>query len=123
KAPGLDWSGLGGPAAPAAATNSGSAARRPLTSLRVADAVRLMALLEAQGKVTSIANPRVLTLNNEPALVRTDAITLSVTPQIGDAHVTLSVTPVVKAPAVAESDMLARLNDGETLVISGFTRN
>jgi type II secretory pathway component GspD/PulD (secretin) len=28
----------------------------------------------------------------------------------------------VKAPAVAESDMLARVADGETLVISGFTR-
>jgi type II secretory pathway component GspD/PulD (secretin) len=35
----------------------------------------------------------------------------------------LSVSPIVKAPIVAESDMLARVVDGETLVVSGFTRD
>jgi type II secretory pathway component GspD/PulD (secretin) len=35
----------------------------------------------------------------------------------------LSVSPIVKAPVVAESDMLARVADGETLVLSGFTRD
>jgi type II secretory pathway component GspD/PulD (secretin) len=64
-----------------------------------------------------------LTLNNEPASVRTDAATFSVTPQIaGDSVVTLSLSPVVAAPAGIESDMLARVADGETLVVSGFTR-
>jgi len=29
----------------------------------------------------------------------------------------------LKAPAIAEADTLARVADGETLVISGFTRN
>jgi type II secretory pathway component GspD/PulD (secretin) len=62
-------------------------------------------------------------MNNEPAIVRTDAVAVSVTPQISsDAVVTLSVSPIVKAPIVAESDMLARVADGESLVISGFTR-
>ena len=65
-----------------------------------------------------------LTMNNEPSIVRTDGVVFSVTPQIApDAIVTLSVHPVVKSPVVAESDMLARVADGETLVISGFTRD
>jgi type II secretory pathway component GspD/PulD (secretin) len=65
----------------------------------------------------------VLTLNNEPALVRTDILTLSVTPQITPEAVTLSLSPIVKAPSIAESDMIARMVDGETLAISGFTRD
>jgi type II secretory pathway component GspD/PulD (secretin) len=65
-----------------------------------------------------------LTMNNEPSIVRTDEMVFSITPQIAaDAIVTLSVSPIVKAPAVAESDMLARVADGETLVVSGFTRD
>ena len=51
-------------------------------------------------------------------------MSFSVTPQIaGDSVVTLSVTPIVSSPAVFESDMLARMADGETLVVSGFTRD
>jgi type II secretory pathway component GspD/PulD (secretin) len=74
--------------------------------------------------VTVVANPRLLTLNNEPSIVRTDALTFSVTPQIsGDSVLTLSLTPIVTTPSVIESDMLARVVDGETLVISGFTRD
>jgi type II secretory pathway component GspD/PulD (secretin) len=64
-----------------------------------------------------------LTLNNEPALVRTDTLTFSVTPQISDAaQFTLSISPVVSRPAIAEADMLARVAEGETLVVSGFGR-
>ena len=56
--------------------------------------------------------------------MRSDTLTLSVTPQISpDGVVMLSLTPMLKAPAVAESDTLARVADGETLVISGFTRS
>ena len=63
-------------------------------------------------------------MNNEPAIVRSETLTLSVTPQIApDGVVMLSLTPMLKAPAIAESDTLARVADGETLVISGFTRN
>ena len=70
---------------------------------------------------------RLLTLNNEPAIIRTDALSLSVTPQIANdtspASMTLSLTPIVRKPAVAESDMVARVADGETLIVSGFTRD
>jgi type II secretory pathway component GspD/PulD (secretin) len=34
----------------------------------------------------------------------------------------LSVSPIVTGPTPVESDMLARVADGETLVIPGFTR-
>ena len=51
-------------------------------------------------------------------------MSFSVTPQISsDSVLTLSLTPLVSSPAVLESDMLARVADGETLVISGFTRS
>jgi type II secretory pathway component GspD/PulD (secretin) len=80
-----------------------------------------MELLAAQGKVATVASTRLLTLNNEPSIVRTETVAFSVTPQIAsDAVLTLSLSPIVKAPAVAEADMLARVADGETLVISGF---
>jgi type II secretory pathway component GspD/PulD (secretin) len=98
--------------------------RPSLTGLRVADPARLLSLLAAQGKITFLANPRLLALNNEPAIVRSDSLTVSVTPQIsGDGVVTLALSPIVKAPAVAESDMVARVADGETLVVWGFMRD
>jgi type II secretory pathway component GspD/PulD (secretin) len=40
-----------------------------------------------------------------------------------DAEFTLSVSPVIAPPVVAEADLLARLADGETLVISGVGRD
>ena len=74
--------------------------------------------------MATLQNNRMATLNNEPAIVRSETLTLSVTPQITpDGVVMLSLTPMLKAPAIAESDTLARVADGETLVISGFTRN
>ena len=63
-------------------------------------------------------------MNNEPAIVKTDALTVSVTPQAGgDGAVMLDVAPIVTAPQAQESDMLARVADGETLVLGGFTRD
>jgi type II secretory pathway component GspD/PulD (secretin) len=123
--PGIDWrviaAGLGNPSgggAPAAA----APARRGLTGLRVTDLPAFLTLLGEQGKVDTIQNARVTTLNNEPAIVRSDALTLSVTPQVAaDGRVMLSLTPVLKTPALAEADTLARVASGETLVISGFT--
>jgi type II secretory pathway component GspD/PulD (secretin) len=51
-------------------------------------------------------------------------VTFSVTPQIAsEGVVTLSLSPIVASPTAIESDMLARVADGETLVISGFTRD
>jgi type II secretory pathway component GspD/PulD (secretin) len=98
----LDWSALGG---------------------RVMSLARVITALEAQGKVTVLASPRLVTVNNEPAIVRTDALTLTVTPQIApDAAIMLDVSPMLSAPAAAEADMLARVADGDTVVLPGFTR-
>lgn len=124
KAMGVDWTALAAQLSGAATPAQRAAPRRSLTGLRVTDLAQLMSLLAEQGTVVTIANPRMLTMNNEPSIVRTDGVVFSVTPQIAsDAIVTLSVSQVVKAPVVAESDMLARVADGETLVISGFTRD
>ena len=118
KAAGIDW---------AAAMGSAQTQARALVSMRAADVAKLLAALEAQGKVTTVATPRLLTLNNEPAIIRTEALSLSVTAQIANdtspASMTLSLTPAVRKPALAESDMVARVAEGETLVVSGFTRD
>ena len=88
------------------------------------DADKVMAALTAQGKVTTLASPRLVTLNNEPAIVRTDAITLTITPQISpDAIVTLSLSPMLAAPQPMQADMVARVADGETIVIAGLGRD
>ncbi len=121
---GVDWgliaAGLSGGPTPAPATPG----RRSLTRLRVTDLSRFLSLLADQGKVATLENNRMMTLNNEPAIVRSETLTLSITPQIApDGVVMLSLTPIMKAPALAESDTLARVADGETLVISGFTRS
>ena len=122
--PGVDWriiaTGLTGAPQPAAP----SPTRRSLTGLRVTDLPRFLALLGEQGKVVTTQNARLITLNNEAAIVRSEAVTLTVTPQIApDGIVMLGLTPMVKAPALAEADTLARVADGETLVISGFARD
>jgi type II secretory pathway component GspD/PulD (secretin) len=124
KAAGIDWPSIAAQLGAGPRPPGTSAPPRPMpTGLRIADADKLLALLAMQGKVRTVASPRLLTLNNEPAIVRTDAVTFSVTPQIStDAIVTLSLSPIVKAPVMAESDLLARVADGETLVVSGFTR-
>jgi type II secretory pathway component GspD/PulD (secretin) len=99
-------------------------ARRSLTGLRVTDVSRFLTLLADQGKVETLQSSRLITLNNEPSIVRSETLTLSVTPQIApDGVVMVSVTPMLNAPGLAESDTLARVADGETLVISGFTHS
>ena len=124
KATMLDWSLVAAAMTGTPAPASASPARRSLTGLRVTDLSRLMSVLGAQGKITTIQNVRLITLNNEPAIVRSDALTIGVTPQIAaDGVVMLSLTPIVKTPALAEFDTLARVADGETLVVSGFTRD
>jgi type II secretory pathway component HofQ len=126
KAAGVDWTTVTAQMTSSADLPPGTprpATRPSLTGMRIADVARLMTLLEEQGKVTVLASPRLLALNNEPSIVRTDAVTFSVTPQIaGDGLITVSLSPIVKTPLV-HSDLLARVADGETLVISGFTRD
>jgi MSHA biogenesis protein MshL len=122
KAQSLDWAAVSALLAGDQTASQRATHRPSLTGLRVTDIAKLMTALEAQGKVTILANPRLLTVNNEPAIVRTDALTISVTPQIApDTAVMLSVSPILTGPVPVESDMLARVADGETLVLSGFT--
>ena len=123
KATGVDWSAVAAGQVGDIVPGQRRPVRRSLTGLRVTDVTKLLASLAAQGTVSVLANPRLLTLNNEPAIMRTESVTLSVTPQIAAEAITLSLTPLVKAPSVAESDMIARMVDGETLALSGFTRD
>jgi type II secretory pathway component HofQ len=134
----LDWAALG--------ARAGAAGIKPV-GLRVADLNQLLAGLSAQGRVTTVAAPRVLALNNEPALVRASAeaptsrsgqrpalggVALEVTPQISSTNVvTLSLSPIVTlqdadsgngVTTTRETDTVARVADGETLVLAGFTR-
>jgi type II secretory pathway component GspD/PulD (secretin) len=123
-ASGVDWGAVAAGLSSAASTPSAAPGRRSLTGLRVRDVATLMTLLGQQGKVATLQTARLATLNNEPAIVRSESMTLSVTPQItSDGVVMLSVTPMMKTPAVAEADTLARVADGETLVIAGYSRN
>jgi len=88
------------------------------------DMDKVLAALTAQGKLTTLANPRVVMLNNEPGIVKTDAITLSITPQISsESVVTLSLSPVLALPQALAADMVARVADGETVIIAGLGRD
>jgi type II secretory pathway component GspD/PulD (secretin) len=136
----IDWSAL---AENAGAQNpAGTPQRRDVPpSLRVNDVDRFMTALETQGSVATLARPQLLTLNNEMALVRASRslgspgaaqqnLSLGVTPQVAEGQVMLNVTPIVvqqtsdqpPVTMVHEADMIARVRDGETIVIAGLTR-
>ena len=143
----IDWDAL---AQPAGGSTSVVVSPPPApVSLRIADLQRFMTALEAQGKVTVLASTRLFALNNEPAVVRATTqrpadkgegvdehgVSLGVTPQIGsDGVVMLSLSPLVSVQdtdargrptavtAVRETDMLARVLDGETIVVAGLAR-
>lgn len=140
-APGIDWGAL--ERTMAGPRGAQQAARPGLTGLRVSDVTLFLAALSAQGTVRTIASPTLVALNNEPAIVRATSqtgrrddrhaaaaaqeVTLSVTPQVSpDGVVMLSLTPIVAlddagaGSAVREADTLARVADGETIVLSGF---
>jgi type II secretory pathway component GspD/PulD (secretin) len=145
----LDWAAL----ARADGQAPAAAGSRPLVNgMRVSDVGRFLTALARQGTVIERAQPRVLALNNEPAIVRgiltsaggapgdIEELTLGVTAQVGEGVVTLSLSPIVSvghdasaaspkpdasrvnATATREADTLARLRDGETIVLAGFTR-
>lgn len=144
-AQGLDWTALAQATtgrAPAAGADGGA-----FVGLRVTDVAKFIAALGAQGKVSLVASPRLLAMNNEPSIVRAvsgvsggpngsagEGVTLSVTPQVSpDGVVMLSLSPIVasrsssgdartpQTSTVREADMLARVADGETIVMAGFT--
>jgi type II secretory pathway component HofQ len=101
KVPTLDWTGL----------------------RQTRDSEKVMAALAAQGTVTILAAPRLVVLNNEPGILKAEGLTIAVTPQIAeDAIVTLSLSPVVATPQSLQADMIARVADGETIVVAGIGR-
>jgi type II secretory pathway component GspD/PulD (secretin) len=132
-AAGVDWTVLtaqfNAPASPGAPFTPGpptvaALARTAVTGLHVTDVARFLTALGTQGKVSTVENPRLLALNNEPAIVHSDAFTLSVTPQIApDGMIMLSLSPVLKTPTAVESDTLARVANGETVIIAAGTRD
>ncbi len=102
KATTLDWTALG----------------------RTRDLAKVLEALNAQGKVTTLATPRLSMLNNEPAFVKTEGIALSVTPQVSpEGIITLSLSPMLPAPQELQTDMVARVGDGQTIVIAGLGRD
>jgi MSHA biogenesis protein MshL len=129
-----------------AGVTGGSAAQRQMISgLAPGDVPRFMAALAAVGKVSLLGDPHIVALNNEPAIVRAsrrggtladeEGITLTLTPQIAaEGTITLSLSPIVsqqiaepdgKRPAVTSvraTDTVARLANGGTIALAGFTR-
>lgn len=73
KAHGVDWTGLA--MQMSEPTGAPTVMRSTLTGMRVTNVARLLTLLEAQGIVTTLSNPRLIAMNNEPALLKTDAMT------------------------------------------------
>ena len=125
----LDWTAL----AQGGAANPAPGARPLVNGLRVSHLARFLDALAAQGTVTTVAAPRVLALNNEPAVVREAAFTLGVTARVGsDRSIMLAMSPIVRLARAlrlgqrrpsthfGETDTLARVADGETLVVGGF---
>jgi MSHA biogenesis protein MshL len=148
----LDWAALGR----VAQRSSGDGQVTPgrveeglVGRLGTGDVPRFLAALALQGRVSVLAAPRLLALNNEPAIVRAatatrgdgqrdardEGIMLTVTPQISsDGIVTLGVSPIVtrhagnsgQRPTVQstrESDVVGRIADGDTLIVGGLTRD
>lgn len=145
---GLDWRVLlSGVTDSVTATETlATATQDSLTLARnVADFSALLKGLAAQGIVNVLSSPRIIAMNNEPAIVRagiqdgrslTDGIVLSVTPQISaDGIIHLSISPSVTGrtittssrrgketpvTTVREADTLVRVRDGGTVVIAGL---
>ncbi len=87
----LDWTAL---VQSGIDPGSPSGSRPNVSGLRVADVKQFLAALAAQGRVSVLARPSVLTLNNEPALLRATSQSAA-TPGEGSREdgVTLAVTP------------------------------
>lgn len=135
----IDWTRI----AQRAGAGTRSSTGRAAAGLIVADANLFKSAIAEQGVVTTVATPQFVAMNNEPAVVRVgtegaylEGLTLSVTAQISaDGLVLLNATPTYAARApelkstdghpapllhVGEADTTARLQDGETMVLSGF---
>ncbi len=155
----IDWA--------AVASRAGVAGGGATAGFKVPDMRALIDAIASQGSIVTIATPRVLAMNNEPAVMRVGTqlvsfdsaatlarerpertspatpvfagFTLVVTAQIAsDGIVQLSVSPTysertgeVRAPAggavpvlaISEADTVVRVQEGETVVISGLIQD
>ena len=93
-----------------------------LTGLRVTDLPQLMTALDAQGKVTTLPTPGCSPQQRAGDRADRRADDERHAADCAGRVVMLSLTPILTGPRPSQSDMLARVADGETLVIPGFTR-
>jgi type II secretory pathway component GspD/PulD (secretin) len=79
---------------------------RSLSGLRIVDLTTFLTALKRQGKVTTLADPQILALNNEPAILRGISETATQRKARGsdsqrhDGELTLSVTPRIGADGI-----------------------
>jgi type II secretory pathway component GspD/PulD (secretin) len=79
---------------------------RSLTGLRISDVTTFLTALKKQGKVTTLADPQILALNNEPAILRGISETATLRKErasdseVHDGELTLSVTPRIGADGI-----------------------
>jgi len=127
------------------ATAARSTASAGSTAVAATDIAALIKAIAQQGAITPIAAPQVLAMNNEPAIMRfgnsiaspdsssgqhIEGLTLTLVAQISaDGIVQMHVAPSYAsrtgasssaALRVNEADTLVRVQDGETVVLSGF---
>jgi type II secretory pathway component GspD/PulD (secretin) len=130
------------------AIRSATAVRSPSSqgsgAVAATDVDALIRAIAQQGAITPIGSPQVLAMNNEPAVMRVGdltpsaesssarhgELTLTVVAQISaDRVVQMHVSPSYASRSgasssgtvgVAEADTLVRVQDGETVVLSGF---
>ena len=115
-----------------------------VSSVAVTDIDALKKAIAQQGAISAIASPQVVAMNNEPAIMRfgsaavnadsarqpIEGLTLAVVAQISaDGIVQMHLAPsytsrTARSPSAAlrinETDTLVRVQDGETVVLSGF---
>ena len=116
-----------------------------VSSVAVTDIDALKKAIAQQGTISAIASPQVVAMNNEPAIMRfgraaasadssarqpVEGLTLAVVAQISaDGIVQMHLAPsytsrTARSPSAAlrinETDTLVRVQDGETVVLSGF---
>lgn len=145
---GIDWRAvLGGltPNPTSSPTTAQVSSGGMTLTLNVTDFSALLKALAAQGDVNVLSSPRIIAMNNEPAIMRaatqdahslTESIVLSLTAQISaDGFIHMNVNPSVTRTGLAatsqlgdqvplitvrEADTLVRVRQGETIVIAGL---
>lgn len=82
----------------------------------------LISTLNTYGDVNVVSNPIITTLNNQPAILRVEnQIILDITPQISDdGFITMNVHPTITERTVREANIVVRVRQRETAVISGL---